>query len=38
MAHDATTASTAGTDEPTTSQAESGALTAVANPRRIRLS
>ena len=38
MAHDATTASTASTDEVTTSQAEAGALTSVANPRRIRLS
>jgi len=35
MAHDATTAST---DEVPTSQAEAGALTSVANPRRIRLS
>ena len=37
MAHDASTASTASTEEPTTGEVESGALTSVANPRRIRL-
>ena len=34
MAHDASTAST---EDTTTSEAEAGALVSVANPRRIRL-
>jgi hypothetical protein len=34
MAHDASTSSTT---EMTTSEAESGALTSVANPRRVRV-